>query len=212
MRLQLQRIHVHHHLPVLAAKRRRHGGAGNARHLVAHRELPQIAQFGLAQPLALQGHQTYGQARCVEFHHDRRQCPLRQIAQTRHRQIRNARHIRIGIRPRLEIHLDQTHARQRTRFHVVHARRQGEHALELAGDVVLHLLRRHPGIKGRHHHHWNVDRRKQIHRHPHQAGDTDHAGDETDDDDQIRQTDGKARHAIKNISGNLTRLGGNGPA
>ena len=178
----------------LPAKGRGHGGAGDAGHLVADGELAEVAQLRFAQALALEGDQAHRQAGGVELHHDGRQRAGGQVAQAGHGEVGDAGHVRIGIRAGLEIHLDEAHAVQRAGLHVIHPRSKREHALKLAGDVVFNLLRRHPGIKRRHDHHGNVDRRKQIHRHPDQAGHPHHTGDEADDDDEIRKADGESRH------------------
>ena len=132
VRLQFEGVHIHHDLAVAPAESRRHRGAGHARHLVANRKLAQVPQLRFAQPLPLEGDQAHRQARGVKLHHDRRQRPRRQITQTGHGQVGDAGDIRIRIRARLKIDLDQAHARQGARLHVVNARRQGEHPLKLA--------------------------------------------------------------------------------
>ena len=48
VRLQLQRVHIHHDLPVASAVRRRHGSARNSRNLVANAELQIIMKLGFA--------------------------------------------------------------------------------------------------------------------------------------------------------------------
>ena len=78
MGLQLERVHVDHDLPVLAAVRRRHRRAGNTRDLVANLELQIIVQLRLVQPFALNGQQAHGQAGGVHLQHDGRQSSLRQ--------------------------------------------------------------------------------------------------------------------------------------
>ena len=83
---------------------------------------------------------------------------------------------------------------QRTRFHVVDARAEREEALETTGDVGLDLLGRHAAVEGGDHDLRNVDVGKEVHRHAHHAGDADHRHDQTDDDDEVRVADGKARH------------------
>ena len=68
----------------------------------------------------------------------------RERPQTRHRQTKDNNIAWHRIRAGLKIDLDKTHARQRAGLHVFDAWSQREHAFELAGDVILHLFRRHP--------------------------------------------------------------------
>ncbi len=171
MRLQLERIHVDHELAVLAAERRRHRRAGHARDLVANLVLQVVVKLRLVQPLPLHGQQAHRQARSVHLQHHGGQRALRQAPQVGHGQIGNLRHIGIGVGARLEIDLDQAHAGQRARFHVVDAAGQREEALERVGDVRFDLLRRHAAVERGHQHHGNVDRRKHVHRHLNHAGD-----------------------------------------
>ena len=160
MRLEFERIHINHDLTVAATERLRHGGAGDVGDLVAHVILAEVAQLGFVQTFAFQSDQTDGQARRVELQNHRRQRAGRQLAQIRHREIRNAGHGGISVEARLEINFDQTHARQRTRFDVIHAAGQGEKTLEATRDVSLNLLRRHAVEKRGDDHDGNFNRRE----------------------------------------------------
>ncbi len=160
VRLQLRRIDVHHDLAVLAAEGRRHRRARHAGELVADGELPEVAQLRLVEPLALQRDQAHRQARRVELLHDRRQRARRQPAQIGHREIRDLVDVRVGVGARLEEHLDDAHARQRPRLHVIDARAEREEPLEPAGDVGLDLLGRHAVVERRDDDLRNVDRRE----------------------------------------------------
>ena len=111
VRLQFERIHIHHDLAIASAEGRRHRRARHAGHLVANGELAQVAQLRFAQAFAFQRDQADRQAGGVKFHHHRRQRAGRQIAQVGHGQIGDAGHVGIGIGAGLEINLDQTHAR-----------------------------------------------------------------------------------------------------
>src|SRR5258708_11890590 len=81
--------------------------------------------------------------------------------------------MRVG--PSLKINSDQAHAGQRPRLDVVHTAGQRKKPFERIGNARLDLLRRHPGIKRRHHHYRNIDWRKQVHWHSNQ-GDRAHNG------------------------------------
>src|SRR5215470_3723946 len=77
---------------------------------------------------------------------------------------------------------------------MVHAARQRKKSLERICDACFDLLRRHPGIKRCHHHHGNVDRGKQVHRHAdyrHHSHNGDH---QATDNDEIRIADRKSSH------------------
>jgi hypothetical protein len=145
VRFQFQRIHINHDLPVAPAERLRHGRARHIGDLVAHVELAEVAQLRLVQAFAFQGNQTHRQAGRVKLQNHRRQGAGRQLAQIRHREVGDAGHGGIGIEAGLKINLDQAHARQRTRFNVIHAAGQREEALKASGDVRFDLLRRHAG-------------------------------------------------------------------
>ena len=120
--------------------------------------------------------------------------PSRQSPQVRHGQIGNLRDVGVGVGAGLEIDLDQAHAGQRTRFHVIDAAGQGEEALERVGDIRFDLLRGHAAVERGHQHDGNIDRRKHVHRHLHDAGDAQHADEETKHDDQVGMSDGKGWH------------------
>ena len=63
MRLEFERVHIDHDLPVAPAEGLRHGGAGDVGHLVAHGVLAEIPQLRLVHVLALEGDEAHGQAR-----------------------------------------------------------------------------------------------------------------------------------------------------
>ena len=169
VRIQLQRIDIHHNLPVPPAKRLRHRCSLHARNLVAHRVLPEITQLRLIEPLPFQRDQAHRQTRRIELEHHGRQSSRRQPPQIRHREIRNHTKIRIRVRSRLEVDLDQAHARQRSRLDVIDPAPQRKKSFEWIRDAGLDLLRRHSRIEGRYDDYWNVDRREQVHRHSHQG-------------------------------------------
>ena len=54
MRLELERVHIDHDLPVAAAKRLRHGRTGHIGDLIAHVILARVAQLGFVQTFAFQ--------------------------------------------------------------------------------------------------------------------------------------------------------------
>ena len=177
MSLQFHRVHVNHHLPVLAPKRRRNRRAGNARNLVSNLILQIVVQLGFVQSFARHRQQTHRQTGGIHLQHNGRQRSLREPSQIRHSQVGNLRDVRIGIRTGLEINLDQAHPGQRPRFHMIHAARQREEAFKRIGDIRFDLLGRHPAIKRRHQNDRNLDGRKHVHRHARQAGQPQH-GDE----------------------------------
>ncbi len=194
VRLQFQRVDVDHDLPVLAAVGRRHRSAGNARDLIANLKLQIVVELRFVEPLAIDGQQANRKTRCVHLHHDRRQRAFRQAAQIGHRQIGNLRDVGIGVRARLKINFDQADAGHRTRFHVVDAAAQGKKSLERVGNVRFDLLRRHAVVKRGDQHDGNIDRRKHVHRHLHEAGDAEHADKKTNHDDEIWMSYRKSRH------------------
>src|ERR1700730_15873580 len=121
VRLQLDGIHVHHDLPVLAAEGRRHGGTRNASNLVPYLILQIIVKLRFVQPLPLHSQQAHWQTRSIDLQNDRWERSLGQPAQIRHRQIRYLGYIGIRVGTGLEINLDQAYAGQRARLHVIDA-------------------------------------------------------------------------------------------
>ncbi len=108
--LELQRVDIHHDLPILAAEGLRYRRARHIGDLIADVVLTQVAQLRLLEPLPLQSHQAYRQTGGVEFQHHRRQRARRQFAQVRSRQIGDLGHRRIGIESRLEVDFDEADA------------------------------------------------------------------------------------------------------
>ena len=72
---------------------------------------------------------------------------------------------------------------------------QGEKTLERVSDIRFNLLRRHAGIKRRHHNHGDVDVGEQIHRHACHGRYPDHGNDQAQHDDEKRVFDGEPGHA-----------------
>ena len=194
MRLQLDGVDINHDLAVAAAEGLGHGSAGNVGDLVAHGVLSGVPQFGLPHPFALEGDQADRQAGGVELEHHGRKRPRRQLAQVGHGQVGDGGDRRIVIGARLEIHFDQAHAGKGARFDVIDPAAQGEKSLEPAGDVVLNLFWRHAGKEGGDYHHGNLDRWKEVHRHPNEAGHADHADDQAENEDEVRIAKGKTGH------------------
>src|SRR5208282_528922 len=191
------RVHINHNLAIASAKGLRHRCAGYVCDLVANLELRQIFEPGLIQAFPFQRYQTNWKARGIELKHHRRQSTWRQTSKIGHRQVRDVAKSGIAIAPRLEVNLDQAYTRQRAGFDVVDVAAEGKKALERIGNVRLDLLRRHPCVKGRNHHHWNLDLREQIHRHPNHgrhAHDGDH---QTKHDDEERVLQSESRHYFR---------------
>src|SRR5579864_3497981 len=194
MCFELQRIDINHDLPVLAAKRLRHGGAGNICYLVAYVVLAEISKLSFIQALSFEGDQAHWQAGRVEFQDDRRQCAGRQLSQIRHRQIGDFAQVSVGVGSRLKINLDQADAGQRARFNVIDIAAQGEEPLEAAGDVSFNLFWRHPRVEGRDHHYRNVNGREKIDRHSYQNCSPNDCDHQTTNNNEVRVFDCKARH------------------
>ena len=165
VRFQLVRVRIHHDLAIAAAKRLRNAGARHTGHLIADRELRQIAQLRFIEPFPAHGDQTNGQARGVELQHHRRQGAGRQAPQLRQGQVGNRGDRRVRVRPGLKIHSNHARARERPRLNVLDSARQRELPFEAAGNVGFDLLRRHAVIERRDHHHGDVDVREHVHRH-----------------------------------------------
>jgi hypothetical protein len=110
----------------------------------------------------------------------------------RQSEIGKLRDIGVGIGARLEEHFDDADAEQRARLHMVDAAGQREEPFQGVGDVGFDVLGRHARIERRHHDFRQVDRREQIHRHPHKAGHADHHQRQADHNDEIRVPDGEA--------------------
>ncbi len=191
MRVELERVHVHHDLPVAAAeglrppRRPARWPPGFARCTGRDRaaSLP-------SRPSPFRRDEADRQARRIELqHHRAAACPAADACRFAIGEVGNRRDRRVGILPRLEIDLDEAHAGQRARLDVIDAGAEREEPFEAAGDVVLDLLRRHAREERRDDDDGNLDRRKQIHRHAREARHPDHADDEADDDDQVRMTE-----------------------
>ena len=84
---------------------------------------------------------------------------------------------------------------------MIDAASQREKALQRIGDVGLDILRRHAGIERRNHHFGKIDGGEQVHWHLREAGDTDHHQGQTDHDDEVRITNGKAGHSLTSSGG-----------
>ena len=193
-REQLVGIDIDHGLPVLAAEHRRDFRALHHRDLIADLELREIVKLGFVQALALDRDQAHRKAGGVELQHQRRQRSGRQALQIGQGQIRQLRHVRIGVGAGLEIHLDDADAQQRAGLHVIDAAGLGEEAFQWIGDVHFDVLRRHAVVKRRHHHFRQVDGRKQIHRHAGKSVDADDRQRQADDHNEIRVANGKTWH------------------
>ena len=194
VRLQLQRIHVHHDLAVFPAVGRRHRGAGNARDLVANLKLQIIVQLRFVEPLAIHREQANGKTRSVHFHHHGRQRAFGKPPQIRHGEVGNVGDVGIGVGAGLKINLDQAHAGHGAGFHMIDAAAQREKSLEGIGDVRFDLFRRHAVVERGHQHDGNIDRRKHVHRHLRQAGNPQDANEKANDDDEVRMAYGKCWH------------------
>src|ERR1700692_1223058 len=77
---------------------------------------------------------------------------------------------------------------------------QGEESLKRIGYVRFNLLRRHPGIKRRHHYNRDIDLREQVNRHAHHGGHADDRNDQAQHDDEIRIRQGKLWHYFASAS------------
>ena len=86
--------------------------------------------------------------------------PWRQTPQIGHREVSDIAESGVGVAARLEVDLDQAHARQRAGLDVVDVAAEGKKTLERISDVSLDLLRRHPRVKSRNHNHRNLDLRE----------------------------------------------------
>jgi hypothetical protein len=140
-------------------------------------------------PSSFHRHQANGQAGGVKLQHHRRQGAGRQALQVGQREVGEFRHVRVGVRPRLKIDFDNADSQHRARLHVINAAGQGEEAFERVGDVDFDVLGRHAGVKRRHHHFRQINGRKKVDGHAHQAGDAQHQQHQTTDHDEIRITD-----------------------
>ena len=94
-------------------------------------ELPDVAQLRLGQAFAFERDEAHRQARRVELLHDRRQRARRQAPQVGHREVGDLVDVGVGVGARLEEHLDDAHAGQRPRLHVIDAAAEREEPLEL---------------------------------------------------------------------------------
>ena len=142
-------------------------------------------KLSLGETLPINRQQANGKTGCIHAHHDRGERALWKPPQVRHRQIRNLSHVRIRVRTWLEVDLDEAHAGHRPRFHVIDSAAQREESFECIRDVRFDLLRRHAAVKRRHLYDRNVDRRKHIHGHLDEGGESQHAHEEANHDDEI---------------------------
>ena len=65
---------------------------------------------------------------------------------------------------------------------------QREKAFEAIGDIGLDVLRWHSGVERGDVHYGDLNGRKEIHRHSHQAGSADDQQDQANDEDEVRMT------------------------
>jgi hypothetical protein len=75
---------------------------------------------------------------------------------------------------------------------VVHARGEREESLEGVGDINLNVSGWHSRVKSGNNHFRQIDGRKEIHRHAHQANQSDYAHGEANDNDEVWIANGKA--------------------
>ena len=115
------RIDVNHDLSILASKRRRNLRSLDDRDLVANRELADVVKLRLIEPFSFQRDQADRQTRSIELQHHGRQRSRRQPLQIRQRQVRQLGHVRVSIRSRLKVDLNDADTQQRARFHVINA-------------------------------------------------------------------------------------------
>ena len=165
-RLQRVAVEVDHDLPVLAAKRRRHRGALDRGEKVADVVLRLVANWAWLKPLPETVTSTTGSDEAPEGEHQRWQRAGRQMAQVRHRQVTQPGRRRVKVYSGMEEHLDDADAGQRARLDMLDFAAHGEEALEAGGDVAFHVLRRHAGIKRGDDYRRNMERWKNVDRHP----------------------------------------------
>jgi hypothetical protein len=74
---------------------------------------------------------------------------------------------------------------------MIDAAAQREEPLEWIGNVGFNLFRRHAVIERCHHHHRNLDLRKQIHRHARHGDRANNGDDHAQHDDEERIAEGE---------------------
>ncbi len=77
---------------------------------------------------------------------------------------------------------------------MINAAGESKEPFEPARNIIFDLFRRHTGIESGDNDHRDFDGREEIDREADEAGDPNHAGYQTNDDDQIRIANGKAGH------------------
>src|ERR1019366_9800389 len=71
---------------------------------------------------------------------------------------------------------------------------QGEKTFERIGNIGFDLLGRHSAIEGGNKNHGDIDRREHVHGHAGHAGQPEHANEQTNNNEQVRMSDGKGWH------------------
>ena len=214
----IQRAHHIHQAQLvgfeLVRDRRRTESGASGRQTVAERKRPERLPAGCGYcsarylsepspsgPAPFNVTRQTGRLDASNFRHDGRKRAGRQIANIRHRKIRDRGSRGIRIASRLEVNLDDADAGQRPRFDMLDAARKREESLQVVGDVAFNLLRRpcrcRTSPRPRPECSWSGTCPPASGRRPTPPDDRN---DQADNNDEVRGFDRKTRHSKTSAS------------
>ena len=185
------RIDIDLDLAEFAAKRIRHGRAGNGDDRNAHKVQAEVEQPLLRQPFAGQGELDDRHRRGVVVQDERRQRAGRHLSQ---QGLRDRGHLRVGgadVRAWLEKYLDDAEAGEGVGLDVLDVvDRRRQRALELRHHAARHLVRRQAGITPDRRDNRDADFRKDVDRRAQSRQRPDEQQEESENDERVRTPQG----------------------
>jgi hypothetical protein len=79
---------------------------------------------------------------------------------------------------------------------MVYTAAQCKESFKYSRDLSFDCLRRHAAVERGNDYFWNVDWRKQVHRHLHGAGDSNDQDNQAKDNNEVGISNGEARHLL----------------